>query len=365
MSIVVQNLVKRYGNVTVVHGISFDVAKGEFVSLLGPSGCGKTTTLRCIAGLEDANGGLIKIGEDVVSAPEQGILTPPHERNIGMVFQSYAIWPHMSVAQNVGFPLSIRKVPAAEVAKQVDEALEVVGMRHLKDRQPSQLSGGQQQRVALARAIVGRPKVLLFDEPLSNLDAKLREGTRIEIRRLQRELGVAAVYVTHDQQEALSMSDRVIVMESGQIMQVGAPKELYRHPVNRFVADFVGHASFIDVTRSPDGRTWITPDGTSIELDASGIPSEGSYQAMLRPEAIHLSRAADTLVDGAQVNMLKGQVREGHYMGAYTEYLVQAAGTVLKVHSTLDIQPGSDVLVTFAAMDCRLVVAPEKMQKAA
>ncbi|KLK90631.1 hypothetical protein AA309_24645 [Microvirga vignae] len=365
MSIVVQNLVKRYGVLTVVHGISFQVARGEFVSLLGPSGCGKTTTLRCIAGLEDANGGIIRIGDEVVSAPEQGVLIPPHERNIGMVFQSYAIWPHMSVAQNVGFPLTIRKVPAADVAKQVDEALEVVGMRHLKDRQPSQLSGGQQQRVALARAIVGQPKVLLFDEPLSNLDAKLREGTRSEIRRLQRELGVAAVYVTHDQEEALSMSDRVIVMEAGRIMQVGEPKDLYRRPVNRFVADFVGRASFIDVTRGPDGRTWVTPDGTQIRLDASNLSANGQYQAMLRPEAVHLSAASREAAHHESVNQLRGRVEEGHYMGAYTEYFVRAGGTIVKVHSALDFTPGADVMVSFAPADCHLVAVPEKTAQAA
>src|SRR4051812_16757126 len=288
MSISVQRLVKRYGAVTAVHEVSFEVGQGEFVSLLGPSGCGKTTTLRCIAGLEDADGGVIRIGDAVVSAPGAGVLTPAHERNIGMVFQSYAIWPHMTVAQNVGFPLSVRKVAAAEVARQVDEALEIVGMRQLKERHPSQLSGGQQQRVALARAIVGRPEVLLFDEPLSNLDAKLREGTRSEIRRLQRELGVAAVYVTHDQEEALSMSDRVIVMEGGRIMQAGAPKELYRYPVNRFVADFVGRASFIDVRQAPDGRGWLTPSGAPIELD-NPATGAGRYQAMLRPEAVEVS----------------------------------------------------------------------------
>jgi ABC-type Fe3+/spermidine/putrescine transport system ATPase subunit len=365
MSIVVQNLVKRYGALTVVHGISFQVATGEFLSLLGPSGCGKTTTLRCIAGLEDANGGTIRIGDDLVSAPEQGILVPPHERNIGMVFQSYAIWPHMSVAQNVGFPLTIRKVPAAAVAKQVDQALEVVGMRHLKDRQPSQLSGGQQQRVALARAIVGQPKVLLFDEPLSNLDAKLREGTRSEIRRLQRELGVAAVYVTHDQEEALSMSDRVIVMESGRIEQAGEPKDLYRRPVNRFVANFVGRASFIDVTPSPDGQSWITPDGTPIQLDSSNANPRGHYQAMLRPEAIHLSGARQDTRPQGQVNLLRGRVEEGHYMGAYTEYFVKVAGTILKTHSVLDFSPGAEVQVSFTPADCHLVAVPEKAARAA
>jgi ABC-type Fe3+/spermidine/putrescine transport system ATPase subunit len=352
MSISVQNLVKTYGSVTAVYGVSFEVKKGEFLSLLGPSGCGKTTTLRCIAGLEDANGGVIRIADEVVSAPDQGVTVPVHERRIGMVFQSYAIWPHMTVAQNVGFPLAIRKLAAADVARQVDEALGIVGMRHLKDRHPSQLSGGQQQRVALARAIVGRPKVLLFDEPLSNLDAKLREGTRTEIRRLQRELDVAAVYVTHDQEEALSMSDRVIVMDNGRIMQTGTPKELYRRPVNRFVADFVGRASFMDVSPAGDGRGWTTPDGAVIQVEEPQTGA-GRYQAMLRPEAIVLGRGPAEAVGG--VNRLPGRVKEGQYLGAHTEYAVSAGGAVLKVQSTEDFEPGADVTVTFSPSDCRLV----------
>jgi ABC-type Fe3+/spermidine/putrescine transport system ATPase subunit len=360
MSISVQNLIKKYGSLTVVHGVSFDVAKGEFLSLLGPSGCGKTTSLRCIAGLEESNGGVIKIDDKIVSAPEQDIMTPPHERQIGMVFQSYAIWPHMTVGQNVGFPLSIRKMPKAQVEKEVDEALEIVGLRALKDRHPSQLSGGQQQRVALARAIVGKPKVLLFDEPLSNLDAKLRESTRSEIRRLQRELNVAAVYVTHDQEEALSMSDRVIVMNHGRIMQEGTPRDLYRKPSNRFVGDFVGRASFIDVTRQ--GDIWSTQDGTALKVagvkDAEAIG--GRHQAMLRPEVVDLVEATSASgVSGEDINLLPGKIGEGHYLGAYNEYLVQAAGTTIKVHSVADLAPGADVMLRFNRLDTRLVAVPE------
>jgi ABC-type Fe3+/spermidine/putrescine transport system ATPase subunit len=353
MSITVQNLVKQYGSLTVVHDISFEVGKGEFVSLLGPSGCGKTTTLRCIAGLEDANGGVIRIGDDVVSAPDQDILVPAHDRQIGMVFQSYAIWPHMTVGENVGFPLSIRKVPAATLAKQVDEALRIVGLGALKDRHPSQLSGGQQQRVALARAIVGRPKVLLFDEPLSNLDAKLREGTRAEIRRLQQELDVAAVYVTHDQEEALSMSDRVIVMDGGRIQQVGTPKELYRRPVNRFVADFVGRASFIDVSRKAAG--WMTPDGTIIEVNAGPADGAGRYQAMLRPEKIELIKGD---APGQPGRRLPGRISQSQYLGAFTEYVVEAGGTKVKVHSHHDLEPGVAVTLLFSPDNCCLVAAP-------
>lgn len=355
MSITVQNLVKRYGAMTVVHGISFEVGRGEFVSLLGPSGCGKTTTLRCIAGLEDAAGGIIRIGDRIVSAPDQDILIPPHERQVGMVFQSYAIWPHMTVGENVGFPLSIRKVSAADVAKQVDEALGIVGLGPFKDRHPSQLSGGQQQRVALARAIVGRPKVLLFDEPLSNLDAKLREGTRVEIKRLQRKLDVAAVYVTHDQEEALSMSDRVIVMDGGRIEQAGTPKELYRSPVNRFVADFVGRASFIDVVRVEGGAGWRTPSGALIDVDDSSFNGAGTYQAMLRPEGIDIMEDADA---GKPGRSLPGTISDSHYLGAYTEYVVDAGGAKVKVHSKRDFDVGSPVMLRFSPENCRLVSSP-------
>jgi ABC-type Fe3+/spermidine/putrescine transport system ATPase subunit len=354
MSISIENLTKRFGALTVVHGISFSVAKGEFVSLLGPSGCGKTTTLRCIAGLEDADGGVIRIADKVVSAPEQGVIAPAHEREIGMVFQSYAIWPHMTVAGNVGFPLAIRKVSAQEVVKQVDVALEIVGMRHLRERYPSQLSGGQQQRVALARAIVGRPQVLLFDEPLSNLDAKLREGTRAEIKRLQRELDVATVYVTHDQEEALSMSDRVIVMDSGRVTQAGTPKELYRRPANRFVADFVGRASFLDVARV-DGAGWATPGGVALRLDEAGVPSAARYQAMLRPESIEICGGGASAGADDGVNVLHGHVAESHYLGAYTEYHVEASGSRIQVHSRDDFDVGAEVTIRFAPEFCRLV----------
>jgi ABC-type Fe3+/spermidine/putrescine transport system ATPase subunit len=356
MSISVQNLVKRFDVHTVVHGISFEVARGEFVSLLGPSGCGKTTTLRCIAGLEDANAGIIRIGDTVVSAPDEDVLVPVHERQIGMVFQSYAIWPHMTVADNVGFPLSVRKLPAADVSRQVEEALAIVGLSALKDRHPSQLSGGQQQRVALARAIVGRPKVLLFDEPLSNLDAKLREGTRTEIRRLQRELGVAAVYVTHDQEEALSMSDRVIVMDKGRIEQVGTPKELYRSPVNHFVADFVGRASFIDVSRGESANGWKTPDGTFLDVTDAVANGRSSYQAMLRPEDIEIVDGNSPPADRG--HSLPGTISESHYLGAYTEYVIDAAGAKVKVHSRRDFNVGASVTLRIRPDTCRLVARP-------
>ena len=354
MSISIEHLTKRYGTAAVVQDVSFGVDKGEFISLLGPSGCGKTTTLRCIAGLEEADGGLISIAGRSVSAPDRGVAVPAHDRQIGMVFQSYAIWPHMSVAANVGFPLSIRKVPRQEVERQVDDALEIVGLRQLRERLPSQLSGGQQQRVALARAIVGQPRVLLFDEPLSNLDAKLREGTRAEIRRLQRELNVAALYVTHDQEEALSMSDRVIVMNSGRITQTGTPKELYRRPVNRFVADFVGRASFIDVTQA-DGGAWMTAGGVRLRVDDAGSQAASRYQVMLRPESIEIVPGVVADQTRGAANALAGRVVESQYLGACTEYLVDVSGARVKVHSREDFEIGAEVTLRFSAEVCRLV----------
>jgi iron(III) transport system ATP-binding protein len=346
----VTNLVKSYGTVTVVHGISFDVGPGEFVTLLGPSGCGKTTTLRCIAGLEETDGGVITIAGQTVSAPERGVFVPPHERSLGMVFQSYAIWPHMTVADNVAFPLQTRGVK--DSAKDVAWALDVVGMGQFAQRRPSELSGGQQQRVALARAIVGRPKVLLFDEPLSNLDARLRDRTRAEISRIQKELAIPAVYVTHDQAEALSMSDRVIVMDHGRIMQQGAPRELYRRPVNRFVADFVGAANFLPLRA--DGRAgWLGPDGSPVVADVGSREAEGERVAVLRPEAITLMPGDAGPPSGS--NALRGIVTASLYMGPHDECLVDVAGTPLRAFSARQYAPGSAVTVAFQAEDCHLL----------
>ena len=343
MSISVENLWKRFGNTAVVHGISFDIADGEFVSILGPSGCGKTTTLRCIAGLEEASGGTIRIGGETVMSSEAGILVPPHERHVGMVFQSYAVWPHMSVAENVAFPLRARKWPKAEIAREVETALDVVALGPLRDRQPSQLSGGQQQRVALARAIVGRPRVLLFDEPLSNLDAKLREETRGEIRRLQRRLGTAALYVTHDQDEALSMSDRVIVMEAGEVRQSGTPRDLYRRPANRFVAGFVGRGSIVEAISQAEG--WATPAGAAVQLAETGSGERRFF--MIRPEDLAVA-PADEEGGLPEANRLAGRIAATHYLGAYSEYHVEAQGWLLKVHSRRDIPADTPVVVGFS-----------------
>ena len=241
-AVIVKNAVKKYGDFTAVNGISLEIQKGEFFTLLGPSGCGKTTLLRMIAGFNSVDGGEICFDEKVINN------VPAHKRDIGMVFQNYAIFPHLNVAENVAYGLKARKVPKAEIGPRVEEALKMVQIDQLSTRQPNELSGGQQQRVALARAFVIEPGVLLMDEPLSNLDAKLRVQMRTTIKKLQRRLGITTIYVTHDQEEALAISDRIAVMKEGRIMQVGAPEEIYRKPANPFVANFIGVSNFIDCT---------------------------------------------------------------------------------------------------------------------
>jgi len=342
VGISIANLARHYGAVRAIDGVSFDIADGEFVSLLGPSGCGKTTTLRCIAGLEDPTAGSIALDGRIVSAPAEGLLVPTHERQVGMVFQSYAVWPHMTVRENVAFPLTIRGADKAKIEHEVREALARVSMGHLADRHPSQLSGGQQQRVALARAIVGNPRVLLFDEPLSNLDAKLREEMRGEIRQLQRRLGIAAVYVTHDREEALSVSDRVIVMNGGKIAQIGSPKELYHRPINRFVADFVGKVGFLQLQRQ--GSVWLVADGTTILTRSGGVHSDTALAA-IRPENIRLSFSIESQEGNTQ---LRGCISQAHYLGPYTEYHLEIAGDTLRCYAQEDFQIGSEVIATIA-----------------
>lgn len=246
MSVQIENLGKSFAarrkgdpEVQVVKGVSFTVAGGELVSLLGPSGCGKTTILRMVAGLETPISGKISIGEQVLNEPSRGVFVPPHHRGVGMVFQSYALWPHRTVAENVAFPLEIQKVEAGEKRRRIDEVLKLVDMSKLGERYPHELSGGQQQRVALARALVMRPKVLLLDEPLSNLDAKLREQMRHELKSLQRELKLTMLYVTHDKAEALELSHRMAILDQGVLVQMGAPEEIQARPANEFVAHFI------------------------------------------------------------------------------------------------------------------------------
>ena len=314
----IEHVFKRFGDVTAVSDFDLTVKDGEFVSLLGPSGCGKTTTLRMIAGFERATEGEIYIGDHCVSSHIKNTFVPPEKRDIGMVFQSYAVWPHMTVTENVAYPLKIQKVPKEERAARVAEMLKLVHLDEYGSRYPHQLSGGQQQRVALARALVMRPGLLLLDEPLSNLDAKLRESMRFEISSIQKELGITVIYVTHDQSEAMTMSDRVVVMSRGVIQQIGTPYEIYRNPANKMVADFIGLVNFVEGEVQGD-RVYISGTGVSFP-NTSGIT--GSATIAVRPENITMSRTSGTI---------EGTLVHRFYLGDAVDYRVQCKHHVIRV----------------------------------
>ena len=319
-------LTKTFSNtvsdVTAVDHINLDIRPGEFITLLGPSGCGKTTTLRMIAGFEDATSGQVMLdGENMV-------VVPPNKRPMSMVFQSYALFPHLSVRENVAYGLRLRKKSAEEIKEEVDIALAAMNLTAMADRAPSQLSGGQQQRVALARAMVVRPKVLLFDEPLSNLDAKLRVKMRVEIRRMQKRLGISSVYVTHDQSEAMAMSDRIVVMNSGRIEQVDTPEEIYLHPASVFVADFVGRANFVPAQAQEvgeDGMVEIEALGQKIRVHSSEGAKEAVHEGketvvLVRPESM---RIQPTDEKPATLTGSLGQVVTSIFYGETVEYEIE------------------------------------------
>lgn len=314
----IEHVFKRFGDVTAVSDFDLTVKDGEFVSLLGPSGCGKTTSLRMIAGFERATEGEIYIGDHCVSSHIKNTFVPPEKRDIGMVFQSYAVWPHMTVTENVAYPLKIQKVLKEERAARVAEMLKLVHLDEYGSRYPHQLSGGQQQRVALARALVMRPGLLLLDEPLSNLDAKLRESMRFEISSIQKELGITVIYVTHDQSEAMTMSDRVVVMSRGVIQQIGTPYEIYRNPANKMVADFIGLVNFVEGEVQGD-RVYISGTGVSFP-NTSGIT--GSATIAVRPENITMSRTSGTI---------EGTLVHRFYLGDAVDYRVQCKHHVIRV----------------------------------
>jgi iron(III) transport system ATP-binding protein len=321
MRIVINDVVKRFAATTAVDGATLDIADGELFTLLGPSGCGKTTLLRLVAGFYTPDRGEIRFGERRVD------MLPPYERNIGMVFQNYALWPHMTVRANVTYGLRLRKLPADEIARRLEHGLRQVNLVGLEDRYPGQLSGGQQQRVALARALVLNPDLLLLDEPLSNLDAKIRVQVRGEIRRLQQTLRITTVYVTHDQEEALSLSDRIAVMRDGRIQQVADPKTLYERPANRFVADFVGTNNFIPGVCKERGAGGIlveTPLGLVHGRSEDGITAGTRCVLAVRPENVTLGSAGD--------NVFEGRVVVASYLGSTLRYDVETTpGLVLRV----------------------------------
>jgi iron(III) transport system ATP-binding protein len=285
----IENVTKKYGNFKAIENVSLTINPGEFFTLLGPSGCGKTTLLRMIAGFNSIEDGVIKFTDTIINA------IPAYQRNIGMVFQNYAIFPHLTVFDNVAYGLKARKLPKEEIEKQVVEVLELVKMIDYRDRKPQNLSGGQQQRIALARAIVIKPAVLLMDEPLSNLDAKLRVEMRMVIKKIQNKLGITTIYVTHDQEEALSISDRIAVINKGEIQQVGSPHEIYTHPVNTFVANFIGTSSFIDCTVQEQEPLIFGkyPLGKKIKSDYSG-----KCILSVRPEEVVLVPTSESEFQG-------------------------------------------------------------------
>jgi iron(III) transport system ATP-binding protein len=327
--LVLRNVGRRFGTVMAVEGFTLTLAQGEFVSLLGPSGCGKTTTLRMIAGFLAPSEGTIEMDGDVISSPTSSL--PPEKRKMSMIFQSYAIWPNMTVAENVAFGLEVRRLPRAEIGARVERILDVVRMLHLRDRYPAELSGGQQQRVALARAIIVQPGVLLLDEPLSNLDANLREEMRFEIRRLHDEFHVTTVYVTHDQAEAMVTSDRIAVMNQGRVEQVDAPRALYARPRTRFVAGFIGRTNFLDGEVRGDevvfGRFAIKRDQFP---EPGSLRDRASFS--LRPQSIHLYRQPGIASDAGR--LIPGHVVQRAYLGEYWDYVVKAEESDLVLRVT-------------------------------
>jgi ABC-type Fe3+/spermidine/putrescine transport system ATPase subunit len=353
LDIELQSVSKSYGAVPVVRDLSLSVPRGEFVSILGPSGCGKTTTLNMIAGFATPSSGDIRI------RGKSQVRVSPEHRNIGLVFQNYALFPHMTVAENVGFGLKMRKVPKEEIAGRIADALASVHLSGFAERYPRELSGGQQQRVALARAIAPRPSVLLLDEPLSNLDLKLREAMRIELKEIQAELGMTFVYVTHDQEEAMAMSDRIIVMWGGEIAQEGRPGEIYRNPKSRFVADFIGRSNLI-----PYSSWKTTGRGTEVMLADSGISLVSAAKKVMpetgfvciRPEHLHLSTASEMAP-----NRLAGRLRRVVDLGAQLELSVDLAADLLITLVCSASQglalpaPGGELWLSVAPEDVRLL----------
>lgn len=351
------------GRSAAVQGISLDVPDGSFFVLLGPSGCGKTTTMRLLAGLERPDAGRIVMGGEVVAAPKEHVHVPTNKRNIGMVFQSYAIWPHMSVAQNVGYPLKVKRVPRARVATMVEEVLGVVGLEGLGSRSATRLSGGQQQRVALARALVAKPDVLLLDEPLSNLDARLRIQMRAELKRIQAMLGITTVYVTHDQSEALSMADEIAVMSHGFVMQQGVAADIFHRPRNRFTASFIGSSNLLPVRHAPsgiqEGLNAVETDLGSITAvsEAAGSEDDG-FDVCIRPQRIALEPWGADPAAGSP-NSFAGTIEEWAFLGEDAEGVVRVGDHVLQVRCAsdvvLDLPVGSKVRASVDPRHCRLI----------
>src|SRR5688572_11789171 len=366
-SLRVEQLYKTYPDrrtrVQAVDGVSLEVPEGSFYTLLGPSGCGKTTTLRCVAGLERADSGRIVVDGQVVSSDRPPVYVPPHRRNIGMVFQSYAIWPHMTVFENAAFPLRVtkHKLSGSELKQRVEEALALVQLAGYEGRMATQLSGGQQQRLALARALVRQPRVLLLDEPLSNLDAKLRERMRVELRELQRRLRITTLYVTHDQIEALSMSNVIAVMSSGVIVQEGAPRDIYLQPKTKFVANFIGSTNQMtgEVAKLENNGTALvrTEDGEISCGILDGLTAGSKVVVVVRPESINLHQQQPT--NGS--NVIAGKIGAAMFLGEYVDCTIELGNNILQTHQryTLQVRRGDPVWVELPAGECMALPAEQ------
>ena len=360
----VRNLCKRFGDHWAVDDVSFDVEEGKLLVLLGPSGCGKTTTLRCIGGLEQPDNGEILIDAQTVTKVNTDLFVSPENRGMGMVAQSYAIWPHMTVFENVAFPLRMRKEHGEAIPDRVGEALRMVQLEDFGDRNATDLSGGQQQRVALARAIVGRPKVLLFDEPLSNLDANLREQMRYLIKDIQREIGITAVYVTHDQDEAMGLGDELVVMNEGKIEQTDKARALYSEPVTQFVAEFIGVANLLkgslqELGKDDDALCLVklegSDEGVTIQCRAGRAQPGNQVSVLVRPEWV----ALHSKLPEAAINLITGSVLSSQYLGDRTELIVNTGFQDIRVTADgdADYGDGSEVFLAIDGKKC--IALPE------
>ena len=356
MSINVANLSKSFGNTLAISDINLSVRQGEMLVLLGPSGCGKTTTMRCIAGLERPSGGSVTINDRIVFDDRGKIDVPINQRNIGMVFQSYAIWPHMTVFGNVAFPLEMEGLSRKTIRERVSEVLALVGLSGFEERGASYLSGGQMQRVALARSLIMRPSVLLFDEPLSNLDARLRDHLRVQLREIQTELGITGIYVTHDQHEALALADRIIVMQSGRVVQSDDPVAIYQRPKTSSIAEFLGFSNIFSasVLERSGNATTLALNGSGQKLSAGAPPHDvaGDLAVCVRPEDVAIRKIDGNAAQRPRLpeNTLLGEVILASFMGSFMQYRVRVDGgeiwEVLSSEVTADIRRTASVTLT-------------------